>query len=256
LAQLMVTPGTPGSQTVAASVRSATGRTAPQPRTIESPRAGARASDVWLTLALFAGSCSVCRVVASCNASQHKRSSCTVACQAAEVPMPIMFQPHIPVTEKLMPTVMQQCMSFVAAHTKTSQTMLESQKQHYCAGLSPIAAQITELQNGAFRARMVGGARNVARQAKQRKTADRAAASRAARRAVGSRLKAASCHEGVPPPTFDVSRQRLKIQAGVHSDNRERSGHMHEIRSPAGTAKKLNGLFAPHFIMLEDIAYS
>jgi len=268
LEQLTVTPG---SSTVAASVQSARASSLPQTQTVGGARAGARATDVFWTLAIFAGTCSVCRMAASRSASQLKHGSCTVACQAAEVPTPVMFHPRIPVVEELKPTpttiaatpiAMEQCISLFAAHTKTPQMMLESQPRHYCAGPSPMAARIRELRTRALRATMVGGARcrtiarSVARHARQHKTRDRAAASRAARRAVGSRLQAASCHQGVPPPAFDASLQRWKIQAGLLLDNRKHSGHMHEIRSPAGIAKKLNGLFTPRFIMLEDFTYS
>jgi hypothetical protein len=172
-----------------------------------------------------------------------------------------MFHARIPIVEKLMPSpatlavtpiLMQQSTSLVAAHAKIPQTMLESQPERHCVGHPAMAAQITEPPSRILRATMVGGVRH----ARQRKTADRAAASRAARRAVGSRLQAASCHQEVPPRTFDASRQRLKIQAGLLLDNRVRSGHMHEISSPAGIAEKLSGLFAPHFSMLGDFAFS
>jgi len=113
----------------------------------------------------------------------------------------------------------------------------------------PLPSPIAKHRTAACRATMVGGARctttarSAARRARQRKKADGTAPLRAARRAVGSRLQV-TCHQEVPPLTFDASRQRLKIQAGLRLADRTRSGRMHEIRLSAGNAKKMNGLFS------------
>merc|ERR1719223_605318 len=119
-------------------------------------------------------------------------------------------------------------------------------------------AQMQEPRAAACRDTLVGGARctaarSAASNARQKKSA---AASRAARRAVGSRLQAASCQEDVPSRTFDASRQRLKIQAGLHLAKRVRFGHMRETRSLAGIAEKSNGLFTTIFSMNGDSTYS
>jgi len=257
---------TPGSITLA-STQPSSANSFPWTTTIKHAQAGVRATDVFCAFALFAGACSV-RKMASRSASQHKHRSCTVACQAADVPMPV-IQPRIPVVEETTPSpatvatpiVMQQCMSLLAC-TTTPQMMLESQPQYDCLAAPPMAAQVTEPRTAARPATMVGGARctktsrSAARHAMRRKAADRAAASQAARRAVGSHLQAASCRDEVPSLPFDASRQRLKIQAGLCLANRVRYGHMRELRSPAGIAEKSNGLFTTCFGMSGDSAYS
>jgi len=209
--QIMVTPG---SSAIAASVRPASASSSPRPRAIGGGAgAGALTAHVFFAFALFAGACSVRR------ASQHKLHPCTVACKAAELSTPVLFQPRTFVVEELKPTP-----ATVAPPT--------------------VIAQITEPLTAVCRATMVGGARCIARRARHRSTADRAAASRAARRAVGSRLQAASRLQEGPPLTFDASRQRLKIQAGLLLANRVLTGRMNEIRLPAGSAGKLNGRFS------------
>jgi len=228
--QLVVTPG----GATAASARFAAVSSLPRPRTIEGPQAGTLATQVFWAFALFAGACSVRKMAASRSALQHKLRSCTVACQAVELPTPVVFQPCTSVVEELKPTP-----AAIAP--------------------PPLPAQITEQRTVALRATMVRGARctttarSAARRARQLKTADRTAASRAARRAVGSRLQATSCHQEVPPLTFDASRQRLKIQAGLQLADRAHSGHVHEIKLSSGNAEKLNGLFSAAFYMIEDL---
>jgi len=254
---------TPGRKTIA-SAQSSLASSFPWARTIKSGRAAARATDVFWAFALLAGACSI-RKMASRSASQHKHRSCNVACQAADVPRPVMFQPRIPVVEELTPTtatmvptpiLMQQCIS-LSACTTTPQMMLESHLRHDCWAAAPM--QVREPPTAARPATMVGGARcttaakSSARQAKRRTAA---AASRAARQAVGSRLQAASCKWEVPSLTFDASHQRLKIQAGLCLAKRERLGHMREIKTPGGVAEKSNGFFTTRFCMMGDFTYS
>jgi len=257
---------TPGSGMVAASVRSASPGFFHKPQTVGAARADARATTVFWAFAMFAGACGI-RKVAFGDASKRKHRSCTVVCQAADAPMLVMSQPRIPVTEELetapatmpaTPDVMQQRTLHVA-RSMIPQTILESQQQHIYVVAPTLMAQMQEPRAAACRATLVGGARcttaarSAARNARQKKAA---AASRAARRAVGSRLQAASCQEDVPSRTFDASRQRLKIQAGLHLAKRVRFGHMRETRSLAGIAEKSNGLFTTIFSMNGDSTYS
>lgn len=221
-----------------ASVRSAAANSFPQPTTV----GGTRATDVFWAFSVFVVACGISRMAVPGSTSQRKRRSCTVACRAAEVPRPAMSQHRMTVEEDPMPT---------------PATMVPP----------PAVAQIDEPRIAACHAKMVGGARctcttttrSASRHTRQRKAADRAAASRAARRAIGSRLHAASCHQEVPPLTFDASRQRLKIQVGLELAKRMRSGHMREIRSPVGSfgkAGSLNGLFTTYFYMMGNLTYS
>jgi len=226
--QFMITPG---SSAVAASTRASS---LPRSYTTEGARAARQA--FW-AFALLAGACSIRKMAACRSELQHKVRSCTVACQAVELPTPVVFQPRVSVVEELKPTL-----ATIAP--------------------PPQPPQITEHQTAACRATMVAGARctasarRAARCARQRKTPDRAAASRAARRAVGSRLHATSCHQEVPPLSFDASRQRSKIQAGLCLADRVRSGRMHEIRLSAGNAERSNGLFSAASHVIEDFTDS
>mmetsp|Transcript_59166 Transcript_59166/g.114164 ORF Transcript_59166/g.114164 Transcript_59166/m.114164 type:complete len:287 (+) Transcript_59166:74-934(+) len=215
--QLVVTPG---SSVVAASVRSVTASSLLRPRATGLPGAGASATNVFWAIVLFVGTCSVRGTATSRRASQHKLRSCSVTCQAVGLPMPVMFQPRTPAVEEL-------------THTPA-------------VAPPPKVAHATKPRTIAFRAVMVGGvrciatARSAARRARQRQTADQAATSRAARRAVGSCLQASLCLQEVPPLNFDASRQRLKIQAGLCLAKRVLSGHMAEARLFAGKAKRTN----------------
>lgn len=260
---------TSGSSTLSASTRSASASSFARTKTINGARGGARATDVFWAFALLAGGCSVCKMALR-GAPQHKHRSCTVAFSAADVPMPVVFVPRIPVVEELSPTpatkiatpvVMRQNIS-PHAGSPTPQMMLESQLRQACVAPPLMAPQIKQPRTAAFPATMVGGARcttaarRAARHAMRRKAAHTAAASHAARRAVGSRLQASLCQQEVPSLTFDASRQRLKIQAGLHLANRVRIGHMREIRSPVGISEKSNGVFTTCFCMTGDFTYS
>lgn len=240
----------PGSGVVTASTRSATASFS-QPRPIGGARAGTPATDVFGALSLFAVACGVHRMAASCSTKKLKHRSCTVACQAGEVPTPVIFQPCIRVSQEPTSVFSQPHVSLEDDLTITPTTMAPPS----------MSSQIAEPRTDAGRAAMVGGARcaptrAASRHARQRKAANGAAASRAARRAMGSRLQAATCHQEPPPLSFDASRQRLKIQAGLRLTNRMRSGHVREIRSPAGSVENLNGLFTTYFYMMGNLAYS
>lgn len=224
-----------GSRAIAARPRSAMASSTPRLGAIGGG-AGGQATYVFWAFALFAGACSVRRVAASRVVSQHKFRSCTVACRAAELPMPGMFQPRTPVVEELKLTPATTAPPTTKAHIAEPRT----------------AACCAKMVRGVRRATT----RSAARRGKQHKTADRTAASRAARRAVGSRLQAASCLGEVPPLTFDASRQRMKIQAGLRLANRVRSGRLNEIRLPAGSAGKLNGRFSAVLYVIRDFTES
>jgi len=233
-----------GNSVIAASARSAAASSLPRSRKIGGGApAEAFATPVFWAFALFAGVCSVRRVVASRSSSQHKLGRCTVACRAAELPTPVLFQPCASVVEELKPTP-----------TTTAPPPLPAPPA--------ITAQIIEPRNAVSCATMVGGARctttarSIARRARQRSTAHRATKSRATRRAVGSRLQAASCLQEVPPLTFDASRQRLKIQAGLRLANRVLAGRMNGIRLPAGSSGKLNGRFSSVLYVIRDFTDS
>jgi len=256
----------PGNGLMAASVRSASAGSFHGSRTINGGRADVRASDVLRACVMAAAVCSV-RRMAFGSASKRKLRSCTVACQAANVQMPVLFQTRMPNVKELKPTpatmsatpdVMQQCV-LNATHAMSPQMMLEVQPQHSLVASPTLKSQMQEPRAVACRATMVGGARfataarSAARRARHQKAAGAAAAARSARRAVGSSLQAASCQQDLPSLSFDASRQRLKIQAGLHLAKRVRFGHIRETRSVAGVAEKSNGLFTTIFGMIEDL---
>jgi len=251
LERIMVTPG---SSVITASTRSATASSLPQPRTIGGARAGTRATDAFWALSVLAVACGVHRMSTSCRTSQRKTTRlCAVACQAAEVPTPVTSKPSIPSFQVPTPVLPQPYVPVQEQLTRTPPAKLAPRA---------IVAQITEPRATACRATMVGGMRRVraARSAKrygrQRKAADRAAAtSRAARRALGSRLQGQLHNQEVPPLAFDASRQRMKIQAGLRLASQVRSERMREIRSPTGKVENLNGLFTTYFYMIGNSAY-
>jgi len=253
----------PGSGMMAASVQSASAGSFHGPHRING-RADARASDILWACVMVAGVCSV-RRMAFGSASKRKSHSCTIACQAANGQMPVLFQPCIPIVKELKstpatmsatPDVMQQC-ALNATHAMSPQ-MPEVQPQHHVAPPT-LKAQMQEPRAVACRATMVGrarfatAARSAARRARYQKAAGTAAAARAARRAVGSRVQAASCQQDLPSPSFDASRQRLKIQAGLHLAKQVHFGQAREIRSVAGIAEKPNSVFTTIFDMIEDL---
>jgi len=214
---------TPGSSAIAANAQFAAASSFPRPQTIKGACAGAPATEVFLAFALVAGAYSFRKMAASRNVLQQTLRSCTVACQAGKLPTPVVLQPRTLVVKELKPTL-----ATIAP--------------------PPLPAQRTEHRTAFCRATKVGLARcrtatrSAARRARQRKTAVRTAMSCAARRAVGSRLQVTSCHQELPPLTFDASRQRLKIQAGLRPADQVHSGRMHEIRLSAGIDEKLRGL--------------
>merc|ERR550532_2484890 len=93
--QLMITPG---SSAVAAKTRSAAASSFPRPHSTEGARA--LVTQVFWAIALFTGACSVRNMAASRSALQHKLRSCAVACQAVELPTPVVLQPRVPVVEE------------------------------------------------------------------------------------------------------------------------------------------------------------
>jgi len=251
---------TPSSGMMTASVRSASAGSFFGPHTISGGGADAPASDVLWACVMVAGVCSVGRMAFG-SASKRKPHSCIVACQAADAQMPVLFQPGMPMVKELKPTrarmsatpdVMQQC-TLNATHAVSPQMMLEAQPQHNHVAPPTLKAYVQEPGAVACRATMAGGsrfataARSGARRARHQKAADAAAATRAARRAVGSRLQAASCQQDLPSLSFDASRQRRKIQAGLHLAKRARFGHMREITSVLGVAEKSNRQFTTIF---------
>jgi len=235
--------GTPGSNAMVASARSATVSSF-----LDPARANKFTTNVLCVLALFAGVCGAHRMAASRSASQHRLRSCNVVCQAVELPMPMTFQPRTPAVEELKPRG-------TPPATVTPETVADPQVL-----LPPIAAHTTKPQITACRATMVEGARcvtarSVTRRARQRQTASRSAASRAARRAVGSRLQAASCPQNAPPLPFDASRLRLKIQTGLRLTNHVHSGGMAEIRLPAGSTEELIGAYSAVLYVITDYRF-
>jgi len=228
--QLMVIPGSSSAVTV--NARFPAPSCFPRPGAIKGAHAGVPMTPFFWAFVLFAGACSVRKSTISRSASQKLRS-CTVACQAVDLPTPVVFQPRASVVEELKSTP---------------------------AAIAPLPlpVQVTEHRTVACRATMVGGARcrpaarSAARRARQQKTADRTATSRAARRSVGSRLQTTSCRHDVLPLTYDPSRQRLKIQAALRPADQARCGRMHEIRLSAGNAEKLIGLLSADFYTIED----
>jgi len=256
----------PDGGIMAASVRSASAGSLHGPRTFNGGRADARVSNVFWACVMVAGVCSIRRMALG-SASKRKSRVCAVSCQAADVQMPVLFQPHMPMVNELKPTpattsatldVMQQC-TLDATHAMNPQRMLEVQPQHNHVAPSTLKSQMQAPRPAACRATMVGAARfataarSAARRARHQKAANTAAAARAARRALGSRLQAASCQQDVPSVSFDASRQRWKIQAGLQLAKRVRFGHMREMRSVAGVDEKSNGLFTTIFGMIEDL---
>jgi len=237
--------GTSGSRAIAAGARSATANPFHQPIGASTLVTNA----AFWAFALFAGASSVRRMAASRSASQHKFRSCNVVCQAVKLPTPVVLQQETPVVKEPKPTA-------ITPATVVPATMLDLP-----VFLPPSTAHTTKPQTAACRAEMVGGARctttarSIARRARQRKTAARAAASRAGRRAVGSRLQAASCIQEAPALAFDASRQRLKIQIGLRLANQVRSGHMAEMRLPAGSAKDVNGAYSAVLYLIRDYRF-
>jgi len=232
--------GTPGSNALVARSRSASASSFHQPVS-----ASTRAGNVLCVLALLAGVCGAHRVAAFRSASQHKLRSCNLVCQAVALPVPMRVQARATVVEELKPTGIAPATAFPAT-TDDPQVLLP-----------PMAAHTTKPQITACRAAMVAGARCIRARsvARRARTASRSAASRAARRAVGSRLQAASCPQDATPMPFDASRLRLKIQTGLRLASRVCSRGRSEMRLSAGSAAELNGEKTPALYVIRDYRF-